>query len=147
MPKPNQIHYEKAFVVRINRIKQAWFAFGVLFVVLSIPLATYYGTVFFTAKENRELVEIVVSQENLIDELKLKIKEYEQLNANANLSLEVDRTSFDQIRKEMVASQVKIEMLGEQIQFYQSLMDPNPEKGGVYIETCLLYTSPSPRDS
>lgn len=135
MPKPNEIHYEKAYVVRVNKTRRRWLICAVLIAVISIPLATYYGTLFYAAKENRELAKIVEQQIGLIDELKAQVAEFEQLSANANLSLEVDRTSLEQMRQEMVVSQAQIEMLGEQIKFYQSLMDPNPEKGGVYIET------------
>lgn len=141
MPKPNEIHYEKAYVVRVNRVRRRWLMLGVLLMAVAIPLATYYGTLFYVAEENRQLSEVVDQQIELINGLKARVAEFEQLSANANLSLEVDRTSLEQMRKEMVASQAQIEMLGEQIKFYQALMDPNPQKGGVYIETVDIEPS------
>jgi len=135
MPKRNKIHFEKAYVVRINRIRRRWLIAGVLLMAVSIPLITHYGTLFYAAIENRELAEIVERQEELIENLQTQVANFQQLSANTDLSLEVDRNSLEQMRQEMVASHVQIEMLGEQIKFYQSLMDPNPEKGGVYIET------------
>lgn len=135
MPKPHKIHYETAYVVRFNRARRLCLIFGVLLAVVLVPLVTYYGTLWYAAKENVELADKVSYQAGVIQTLEQKVANLEQLNTNADLSSEVDTSSLEQMRKDMVASQAQIEMLNEQIRFYQSLMDPNPDKGGIYIET------------
>ena len=135
MPKPNKIHFEQAYVVRINKRRRKWLVFGILLLVISVPLLTHYGTLWYAVDENRRLADEVNRQINLIEDLQNQVADFEQSTANADLSLEVGRNLLEQMRKDMVASQAQIETLQEQIKFYQSLMDPNPEKGGVYIET------------
>ena len=135
MPKPNKIHFEQAYVVRINKRRRKWLVFGILLLVISVPLLTHYGTLWYAVDENRQLADEVNRQINLIEDLQNQVADFEQSTANADLSLEVGRNLLEQMRKDMVASQAQIETLQEQISFYQSLMDPNPEKGGVYIET------------
>ena len=142
MPKPNAIHFEKTYVVRINKARRRWLIAGILSMVVAVPWATYYGTIFYAAKENLELTKTVDEQTGLIEVLQTQMTGFEQMHANADVSLEVNRNSLEQMRKEMVASQAEIEMLREQIQFYQSLMDPDPEKGGVYIETVDIEPAP-----
>lgn len=135
MPKPNAIHYEKAYVVRVNRVKRAWSIALVAACIVAVPVVTYFGTLWYSGYSSSELKKIVEQQASQIDGLQADVISLKQLNANADLSLEVDRNSLEQMRQEMVDSQTQIEILQEQVKFYQSLMDPNPEKGGVYIET------------
>lgn len=140
MPK-NEIHFEKAYVVRVNRAQRAWRVAGILGLLVFFPLAAYLGISWYLGQENRELNSQVDRQAELIAALRAEVLNLEQLAANADLASEVDKNSLEQMRLEMVQSQERIELLGEQIRFYQSLMDPNPEKGGVYIETVDIEPS------
>lgn len=142
MPKPNKIHVENAYVIRVNRVRRFWGLIAATALVIAIPVATYFGTLIVVAKDNRELSSMLSRQTELVDALRAEVVNLEQLSANSELSSDVDRNSLEYMRKEMVASEAKIEVLGEQIRFYQSLMDPNPEQGGVYIETVDIEQTP-----
>ena len=131
--KSHQIHHEKPVVTRLNvaELRRKKFILGL--VILLLPLSTYFGTQFYIGEENERLSDQVERQESLVRSLAAEVEHLDQLKVNAELSSEVDRQSMEALRQEIVGMQQQNEVLQEQIQFYQSLMEPNPSNSGVYV--------------
>jgi len=134
VPK-NDIHYEKAYVVRLSRAQRILRVAGVLFLLLVLPATSYLATSYYLGKEARVLTRQVKQQNTLMTELRRQIGALEQRAANAEMASEIDRNSMEQLRQEILQSDKHIELLGQQIGFYQSLMDPSPQQRGVYLES------------
>jgi hypothetical protein len=131
----NDIHYEKAYVVRVSRTQRVLRAVGVLFLLFVLPATTYLATNYYLGIESRKLAVQLDQQNLLLVELRRQIGQVEQKAANAEMASEIDRNSMEQLRQEILQSEEQIQMLGQQISFYQSLMDPSPQQRGVYLES------------
>jgi len=131
----NGIHYEKAYVVRVSRTQRILRAFGVLFLLVLLPAATFLTTNYYLGIESRKLAAQLDQQNLLLVELRRQIGEVEQKAANAEMASEIDRNSMEQLRQEILQSEEQIQLLDQQISFYQSLMDPSPQQRGVYLES------------
>ncbi len=130
------IHYEKAYVVRVSRTQRILRAFGVLFLLVLLPAAaTFLTTNYYLGIESRKLAAQLDQQNLLLVELRRQIGEVEQKAANAEMASEIDRNSMEQLRQEILQSEEQIQLLDQQISFYQSLMDPSPQQRGVYLES------------
>lgn len=134
VPK-NGIHYEKAYVVRVSRTQRILRAFGVLFLLVLLPAVTFLTTNYYLGIESRKLAAQLDQQNLLLVELRRQIGEVEQKAANAEMASEIDRNSMEQLRQEILQSEEQIQLLDQQISFYQSLMDPSPQQRGVYLES------------
>ena len=134
VPK-NDIHYEKAYVVRVSRTQRVLRVAGVLFLLLGLPLTSYLATSYYLGEKARQLTAQVDQQNVLMVELSRQIETLEQRAANAEMASEIDRNSMEQLRQEILQSEEHIQTLGQQISFYQSLMDPSPQQRGVYLES------------
>ncbi len=134
VPK-NDIHFEKAYVVRVSRMQRILKVVGVLFLLFVLPAASFLATSYYLGQETRQLSAQVDQQNLLMAELRNQIGELEQKAANAEMASEIDRNSMEQLRQEIVKAQERNQSLNQQISFYQSLMDPNPQQRGVYLET------------
>lgn len=134
VPK-NDIHYEKAYVVRVSRTQRVLKAVGVLFLLIVLPATTYLATNYYLGIETRKLSAQLEQQNLLLVDLRRQVGDVEQKAANAEMASEIDRNSMEQLRQEILQSEEQIQMLGQQISFYQSLMDPSPQQRGVYLES------------
>lgn len=138
MKKKHAIHFDNPTVVRLNPARRAFIFLVVVCLIFIGPVFSYYATTIFLGKENGQMNEQLSQQSILIEELSEQVNALKQINENTNLSTEVDRYSIENMRQEVIISQKQIEFLNEQILFYQSLMDPDPEKRGIYLEQAEL---------
>lgn len=134
VPK-NDIHYEKAYVVRVSRTQRVLRIAGVLFLLLGLPMTSYLATSYYLGENTRQLTAQVEQQNALMFDLRRQIEALEQRAANAEMASEIDRNSMEQLRQEILQSEEHIQSLEQQVGFYQSLMDSNPQQRGVYLES------------
>jgi len=134
MKKVHVMAFDKPIVVRVNPFRRMLLFLLIFGLIVLGPVATYYATVGVLGRENVEIAESLAEKSSLIDSLSSEVKELKQINENTHLSFEVDQYSLENMRQEMIVSERQIEFLNEQIVFYQSLMNPDPGKAGVYIE-------------
>ncbi|MBC6427932.1 MAG: hypothetical protein GDA55_01615 [Cellvibrionales bacterium] len=139
MPKrKHAIHAEQVRVVRRTRIERMGRAAG-LFALLAIgPLATYAGASWWHgwhAQHERHARQTEQTRPSAPTAQQEAIAQLQQERTNAVLAAEVDRRSVEQLRQEVLRSRQQLETMEEQIRFYQSLMDPDPQQGGIYVES------------
>ena len=146
MPKkPHNIHFEQPIVVKVNRRQRRNRMLAVVVLLISLPIATYFVTSWFLGEDNRRLKVKTAEQTEIIAALRAEIEYLDQLRSNAEIAAEVDKTSMNELRTELVVMSNNNEVLSEQLQFYQSLMDPNPTNAGVYIESVDLLAGAEPQ--
>ncbi len=130
----NTIHSERAYVVRLSRTARIGRVLLIVGVILVLPLITYVGTVWHLGEQHRDLTESFDRQTAQMQSLNEELISLAQAATNAELASEVDRGSVEQMRIQMMQAREQIDFLSEQVRLYQSLMDPDPEKSGVYLE-------------
>ncbi|MGI1680275.1 MAG: hypothetical protein K6L75_16155 [Cellvibrionaceae bacterium] len=113
--------------------------FKVVAIVSVIAAVLIAGTLSFIAgKEIGAGVgrDAIAERDELRESYREKIKEAEDLSqqvANLSLASEVDKTSNEEVRSQIIQQKEKIAALEEDITFYRGLMSPTDNKQGLAI--------------
>ena len=106
--------------------------------ILILPLLSAAFTYHYFGTEERELQRVIIDLESEIQGLTKDLADAKQMYANAQVESEVDKYAIEDLRKEIVGWSDRYSQQDEKLQFYQSLMDPDPSNRGVYIESVKI---------
>ena len=133
--KRHTIHSEQITVINSTAGHRRMRMIMIPIVLLLLPLLSAGFTYYYFGNDERELKRTISDLEREIEGLTNELEQAEQLYANARVESEVDKYAIEDLRQEIVGWSDKHSQQDEKLQFYQSLMDPDPTSRGLYIES------------